>query len=281
VVPLAEWILASAALLTGNVDTAYGYVQRYQAADPPVEKQYYSAPLDFTAGSIARARGDAKQADALLEPIYAKPSDHRLLLAVEPTAAALLTRHAVRHGDRDRAEGVVVEAERLAAANPNVASLAAAAAHARGVADQNAALLDDAAARHRHPWARASALEDAGVVLRMSDSAEARVLLQQAHDGYERIGARRGAERVGARLAALGRGRPHDNGKPVEGWASLTETERRVAELVAEGLTNPQVADRMTLSRHTVGSHLRQIFRKLNINSRVELTRITLGRAGE
>jgi DNA-binding CsgD family transcriptional regulator len=115
----------------------------------------------------------------------------------------------------------------------------------------------------------------------VSDSGEARVFLQQAHDGYEQIGACRGAERVGARLAALGRGRPHADRKPVEGWASLTETERRVSELVAEGLTNPQIADRMTLSRHTVGSHLRQIFRKLNINSRVELTRIALGRAGE
>jgi DNA-binding CsgD family transcriptional regulator len=46
--------------------------------------------------------------------------------------------------------------------------------------------------------------------------------------------------------------------------------------LVAEGLTNRQVAERMFLSRHTVDFHLRQVFRKLGINSRVELVAVAL-----
>jgi DNA-binding CsgD family transcriptional regulator len=62
----------------------------------------------------------------------------------------------------------------------------------------------------------------------------------------------------------------------VEGWTSLTDTERHVAKLVSDSLTNPQIAERMFLSRHTVDFHLRQIFRKLTINSRVELTRVVL-----
>ncbi|MEY2402996.1 MAG: hypothetical protein QOD38_547, partial [Acidimicrobiaceae bacterium] len=53
--------------------------------------------------------------------------------------------------------------------------------------------------------------------------------------------------------------------RPVEGWQSLTDTERQVAFLVAEGLTNAQVGQRMFLSRHTIDFHLRQIFRKLNV----------------
>ncbi|MDQ1490445.1 MAG: hypothetical protein QOJ23_2959, partial [Actinomycetota bacterium] len=53
----------------------------------------------------------------------------------------------------------------------------------------------------------------------------------------------------------------------------LTDTERSVADLVAQGLTNRQVAGRMFLSPHTIDFHLRQIFRKLDIGSRVELTR--------
>ena len=61
--------------------------------------------------------------------------------------------------------------------------------------------------------------------------------------------------------------------RPVSGWGSLTDTERTVAGLVAEGLTNPQVAARMFLSRHTVDFHLRQVFRKLQVASRVELAR--------
>jgi DNA-binding CsgD family transcriptional regulator len=62
------------------------------------------------------------------------------------------------------------------------------------------------------------------------------------------------------------------------GWASLTEAERRVADLVAEGLTNRQVAARVFVSPHTVDFHLRQIFRKLGIGSRVDLTRLVLRR---
>jgi transcriptional regulator of acetoin/glycerol metabolism/DNA-binding CsgD family transcriptional regulator len=58
------------------------------------------------------------------------------------------------------------------------------------------------------------------------------------------------------------------------GWESLTETERSIADLVAEGRTNREVAAAMFLSPHTVGYHLRHIFRKVGVDSRVELTRL-------
>jgi len=51
-----------------------------------------------------------------------------------------------------------------------------------------------------------------------------------------------------------------------------------VAELVAEGLTNAQIAERMYVSRHTIDFYLRQIFRKLGIESRVALARLHLER---
>ncbi|MGO9964092.1 MAG: response regulator transcription factor [Acidimicrobiales bacterium] len=60
----------------------------------------------------------------------------------------------------------------------------------------------------------------------------------------------------------------------VAAWASLTDAERAVAEVVARGLTNREAGRRVYLSPHTVDSHLRQIFRKLGINSRVELARM-------
>ncbi len=59
---------------------------------------------------------------------------------------------------------------------------------------------------------------------------------------------------------------------------SLTETERVVANLVADGLSNRDVAGRMYVSVHTVAFYLRQIFRKLAIGSRVELARIVVER---
>ena len=62
------------------------------------------------------------------------------------------------------------------------------------------------------------------------------------------------------------------------GWDSLTECEWRLAELVADGLTNRQAAARLSVSHHTVDSHLRHIFRKLDINSRVGLARVMSSR---
>ncbi len=60
------------------------------------------------------------------------------------------------------------------------------------------------------------------------------------------------------------------------GVAALTGGQRRVAELVADGLTNDQIARRLGVSRHTVESHLKQTFVRLGLRSRVELARIVL-----
>jgi DNA-binding CsgD family transcriptional regulator len=62
--------------------------------------------------------------------------------------------------------------------------------------------------------------------------------------------------------------------RPTFGWGSLTESEHSVADLVAEGLTNREAATRLLLSPHTVDAHLRHIYRKLGIRSRVELARL-------
>ncbi|HUO71945.1 MAG TPA: LuxR C-terminal-related transcriptional regulator [Solirubrobacteraceae bacterium] len=59
--------------------------------------------------------------------------------------------------------------------------------------------------------------------------------------------------------------------RPARGWESLTPTEIRVVELVAEGLTNPQIGERMFISRGTVKVHLSHIFAKLGITTRAEL----------
>jgi DNA-binding CsgD family transcriptional regulator len=70
-------------------------------------------------------------------------------------------------------------------------------------------------------------------------------------------------------------GRPK---RAAEAWDALTGTERTVAELVAQGLTNREVAARIFLSPHTVSFHLRKVYRKLGIRSRVDLTRASIHR---
>jgi transcriptional regulator of acetoin/glycerol metabolism/DNA-binding CsgD family transcriptional regulator len=70
--------------------------------------------------------------------------------------------------------------------------------------------------------------------------------------------------------------RRHPSVRARFGWASLTETELVITELVAEGRTNREIAERLFLSRHTIDSHIRHIYCKLGIASRVQLTRLVL-----
>ncbi|KOX28448.1 hypothetical protein ADK67_11710, partial [Saccharothrix sp. NRRL B-16348] len=60
----------------------------------------------------------------------------------------------------------------------------------------------------------------------------------------------------------------------VGGVGGLSGAERDIARLVGAGLTNRQVAKQLFLSPHTVNYHLRGIFKKLGISSRVELARL-------
>ncbi|MEX3105975.1 LuxR family transcriptional regulator [Streptomyces sp. V2] len=64
--------------------------------------------------------------------------------------------------------------------------------------------------------------------------------------------------------------------RPVTGWHSLTRAELRVARLVATGLSNRAVAAHLVVSPHTVDTHLRHVYAKLAIRSRVQLVRHAL-----
>jgi predicted ATPase/DNA-binding CsgD family transcriptional regulator len=80
-----------------------------------------------------------------------------------------------------------------------------------------------------------------------------------------------------AGYASRGRGRRR---RPDHGWAGLTPTELTVARAVADGLSNPQIAERMFISRRTVATHLTSIFRKLGVSSRAELAAAAARRGG-
>lgn len=89
------------------------------------------------------------------------------------------------------------------------------------------------------------------------------------------MGAPVDAARVKARLRALGvRRRQVAAGRPVRGWASLTQAEQSVARLVGRGLSNRAVAEELSVSPDTVNTHLRHIFTKLDIRSRSQLAAI-------
>jgi DNA-binding NarL/FixJ family response regulator len=125
-------------------------------------------------------------------------------------------------------------------------------------------------------------VEDQGVLLAAAGrDREAIRSLEKALRKYDRLGARRGVARTRRRLRQLGVRRRHwaSEQRPAAFWASLTGIEQATARLVAQGLTNQRIADQLFISTHTVAFHLRQVFCKLGIRSRVDLARIALEHA--
>ena len=96
----------------------------------------------------------------------------------------------------------------------------------------------------------------------------ARDPLRRALDLARACGARPLAERAEQELRATGARPRRDR---ITGRDALTASEQHIAQLAIDGLTNRQIAERLFITRKTVGSHLEHIFRKLGIHSRTEL----------
>ncbi|MDQ3647249.1 MAG: AAA family ATPase [Actinomycetota bacterium] len=126
-------------------------------------------------------------------------------------------------------------------------------------------VLESSPARLEH----ARALVELGAALRRANRrAEARSALQDGLDFADRLGARALAERGRTELRAAG-GRSSDPwGTGVE---QLTASERRVAELAAQGHSNPEIAQSLFVTRKTIETHLGRVYRKLDISGRGQL----------
>jgi DNA-binding CsgD family transcriptional regulator len=271
--------LATARLRCGDVAAASALVRRHDLAR---RRGPDAASGALVAAQVVAAAADPSEAlDLIGAAGIGVPPPSRVLIE-ECDAPAWWTRLALAAGDRALAADVVASVERLAANSPTSVGLRAGAHHARALLQDDAGLLVRVGVEHPQPWARVRAVEDAGCALARRHDSEATAALRSALAGYERFGARTDADRVRSRLRALGVRTRHwtRRSRPDSGWAGLTETEFRVAHIVAEGATNAEAASRLFLSRHTVDFHLRQIFRKLQIRSRVELARLVAA-AGE
>ncbi|MGI8333398.1 AAA family ATPase [Actinomadura scrupuli] len=276
---VAKSVLGTVALRRGDLRTAEGLAVQDQGHLAHYGMTFAQPRCGILQAQAAEARGDPTAALELLAGIVDELPAHPGVLVADPATASWLVRVALAADDPRRAGTVVEAAESIALANPGFPAVNAAAAHARGLLDGEPDALERAVKEHVDPWARASATEDLGEVLAADgDRRQAVHSLERAIAHYEESGARRDAARVRRRLRRLGVRHRHwaSAERPVTGWASLTDTERSVSELVAQGLTNQQTADQMFLSVHTVAFHLRQVFRKLGISSRVDLTRIAL-----
>jgi DNA-binding CsgD family transcriptional regulator/tetratricopeptide (TPR) repeat protein len=157
--------------------------------------------------------------------------------------------------------------------------------YCRGLLDHDTAGLLSAAERYGdagRPLLSAKALEAAaGYFLGIQDRDQARASFINAVEIYTSLGAATDVNRLQARFRAHGiRRGPHAKHRQARsGWDSLTPTETKVAALVVEGLSNPEIATKLLLSRRTVATHVSHILRKLGVNSRIDIAREAAMRA--
>jgi len=222
--------------------------------------------------AVAMDRGDAESAADLVERFLRRlPANDRLERA---PGLDLVVRASLALGRRERAESALAELRSLAAAVATEAMCAAARA-AEGAAAAQAGDYDEArrhfedavdlyrrsgsgfeTARARLDLARAL------ISLGRADAAEAEV--RAAQETFERIGAAGEAERA----AALLREQVRAGASAIEPLPGLSRRETEVLRLVAQGLSNQQIGDRLFLSEHTVKRHVANILTKLDLPSR-------------
>ena len=177
-------------------------------------------------------------------------------------------------GDSDTARRLSEEEVQLARAcgAPRALGVALRAAGLVAGGARGQALLGEAIEVLADPDTRleqARALADLGALLRRGNQrVEARHLLRQAVDAAYRLGAAALARRAETELRATG-------AKPrrvlLSGLEALTASERRIAELAAEGLTNREIAQTLFVTARTVEGHLTNVFNKLDVNARTAL----------
>jgi DNA-binding CsgD family transcriptional regulator len=193
--------------------------------------------------------------------------------------AASAIRMALRGADRDLAEDLATQVGVYAGQNPAVPTARGLAAQAAGLVENDPAMLEqwvEVFTPGRRPVLRGAALTDLGRVLLARDrKAQAITAFTQARGIWAESGAHAMAARMQREIGEAGGHRrlpgPIAAERPVQGWGALTASERKVARLIAEGHTNRSAADLLVVSPHTVNTHLTSVFRKLSVNSRVQL----------
>lgn len=224
---------------------------------------------------VRELSGDHKSAADLLDFIWGE-SVASGVVEGQLAIAADLARSLVTRDDRKRLAEVAEEMTRVlghtAAPLPRAVALTV-----EGLAMQDEARLREATDTLRSaghlPEVAAVLVDTAELLAAKGRPRPAQESLDAALEMYERLGARHDASAVAARLRRAGL-RPPKRTAPARatfGWEALTKTELSVVRLAAQGLTNPEIGERLFISRRTVQTHLSHVFTKLGMSSRVEL----------
>jgi DNA-binding CsgD family transcriptional regulator len=266
-------ILALAAFRDGDVAKSARHVHRCKLAGG------HPAEYDWVALQLAEAQYGPEHAVSLATDTYGTDLRLRELLVHEPAVAPFLVRAALRCDDRSTARWVCQLISDLV--DGVFPAFRAAEVHAHGLLQQNAELLSQARRLYPDRWSRARVVEDvADIAFDTADAGRFPLVrmrtasaLQEALSLYSEAAAARDFARVRSRLRSVG---VYDTyarfiGRSGAMFGDLTDQQEHIVGLVADGLTNQQIADQTFVTSHTVNFHLRRIFRKIGVNSRVEL----------
>ena len=187
-------------------------------------------------------------------------------------------RLAAETGDTGTAQALASRAAALAAES-EIPHRQATALYCRSLLDHDAQRLLAAAERYDdagRPLLTAKALEAAAEgFVEVGDRGQARAAFTRAAEVYTSLGAASDVTRLQATFRAHGirRGSHAKHRRARNGWDSLTATEIKIAAFVEEGLSNPEIAARLLLSRRTVATHVSHILKKLDVHSRTDIAR--------
>ncbi|WEV29204.1 AAA family ATPase [Streptomyces sp. 71268] len=274
----ARVIRSRIALLRGDRDAAREHLvaaRRRLAAKPNPGN---TAAVRFLEAVHAEADGDTELAVDKIRQVQQQGVLMRWRLLRDWVDTAI--RMALRGADHELAEDLASQARTHAARNPTVPTATGIAAQALGLVTNDLALLEESVAllaASPRPLVRAAADADLGqALLAAGHRPQAVAALTRARAVFAESGAHAVAARLQRDLdgAGAGGGRVVARQRPVQGWGALTASEQKVARLVADGHTNRSAADLLFVSPHTVNTHLTSAFRKLGVNSRVQLANL-------
>ncbi|MYR44142.1 helix-turn-helix transcriptional regulator [Streptomyces sp. SID5910] len=252
--PLAHCVLSTVALYVGDLPTAVESLGRARSELASDRTVLPSAQYAWTELRIAVKRDGPQAAVDLFAGKYRDLPTQRSLYVEDPVAAPFLVRLALDVGDTGLERSVLETVDALAADNPGISVVGLGALHANAVAAGDAAALSHIIARSPDPIAVALATEELAKIYRSRTPGGRRSTASLPSSPSQA----RAEEAIASQL------------NPVC-WAGLSDMERRIAYLVSVGMTNRLIAKEVHLSAHTVNYHLRKIYRKLGINTRVEL----------
>ncbi|MET7272514.1 AAA family ATPase [Streptomyces flaveolus] len=268
------------ALLRGDVEAARGHLAAAREGLAVKPNPGNTAAVRFLEAVVAETDGDAALAvDSIRQVQDSGPFMRWRLLR---TWVGTAVRIALRGADRALAEDLAAQAREHAARNPAVPTATGVAAQVTGLVRNDPALLEHSVAllgAGPRPLVRAAALADLGRALRATGGkARAATALEEARALFAASGAHAAAARVLRDQGAADADGPRTviRQRPVQGWEALTASEKKVARLIAEGHTNRSAADRLVVSPHTINTHLTSAFRKLSVNSRVQLAHVVM-----